>query len=92
MASYEAAGFVRPIRYRPVMSETLGQRLKELRQARDLTQPMVATAAGISVSFLNDMEHGRTKPSLDTLVRLSVAFDLTATEILRGVPPYDGPG
>lgn len=75
---------------RPV-SVTLGQRLRELRTARGLTLAATAPAAGISVSFLNDLEHDRHLPSLGTLVRVSEALGTSLIEILRGVPPYDAP-
>jgi len=56
---------------------------------RGHTQVAIAAAAGISVTFVNDMEHDRTNPSLDTLVRLAIAYDVQAVDVLRGVPPYD---
>ena len=70
------------------MDETLGQRLIAMRRERGLRLADVADAAGISISWLNDMEHDRNTPSLDTLVRLATAFGTTAAELLRGVPPY----
>lgn len=71
------------------MSETLGQRLRALRKERGLILADVAPAAGISISYLNDLEHDRCYPRLDTLVRLSIALDLPAVEILRNLPPFD---
>jgi transcriptional regulator with XRE-family HTH domain len=71
------------------MSETLGERLRALRQARGLRLVDVSRSAGISVSWLNDMEHDRNRPSLDTLLRLATSFDTTVIEILRDVGPFD---
>ena len=71
------------------MSETLGQRIRALRHERKLTLNDVARAAVLSVGYVNDIEHDRTHPSLKTLVRLAIAFDVTAVSILQGVSPYD---
>jgi transcriptional regulator with XRE-family HTH domain len=71
------------------MTETLGRRLRALRKERGLRLADVAGAAGISISWLNDMEHDRNSPSLDTLVRVAIALDTTAVGLLRGLKPYD---
>src|SRR5690348_410640 len=47
-----------------------------LRQMRgDMTLKDAAERAGLSLSFISDMEHGRTKPSLDTLEALINVYD-----------------
>jgi len=74
---------------------TLGKRLRELRGDRTLAT--VAEAAGISPSYLSDLEHGRATPSLDTLELLGRAFGTTAAYLLRGTeygtsPTMPAPG
>lgn len=69
----------------------LGQRLRALRHARGETLAAVAATAEISVSYLNDLEHGRTTPSLGRLHRLSQALGTNIRELLVGVSPYDVP-
>ena len=71
------------------MSDTLGRRLRRLRDERGLILAEVSEASGVSISHINDLEHDRSAPSLATLVRLATAFDITTVEILRGVHPYD---
>ena len=73
------------------MAETLGQRIRALRHEQKLTLANLAARAAMSVSYLNDIEHDRTRPSLDLLVRISRALGLQVVEVMRGVPPYDEP-
>jgi transcriptional regulator with XRE-family HTH domain len=64
---------------------TLGDRLRELRGEHGMTLKDLSGHTGLSVSYLSDMERGRTAPSLDTLTLLSDAFDMTVTDLLTGV-------
>lgn len=68
---------------------TLGSRIRELRTAQKLTLAALASAAGISTSYLNDLEHDRTVPSLQRLQWIAEALGLDARGLLRGVGPYD---
>ena len=51
--------------------------LRNIRKARDLTLAQVAERSGLSVSHLSDMEHGRCKPSFDTLATLARAYNVS---------------
>ena len=44
-------------------------RLRHLRQDRRLTLSRLAASAGLSVSYLNDIEHDRRSPTSDHLIR-----------------------
>jgi len=63
----------------------LQDRLKEVRIARDLTLKALAEQTGLSVSYLSDIERGRTNPSLGTLGALAVALKMTVMDLLTGV-------
>lgn len=52
----------------------IGHRIRELRQARNLTLGAVAERTGLSVSLLSMVERGRTGPSIGTLVAISGAL------------------
>ncbi|HET8908141.1 MAG TPA: helix-turn-helix transcriptional regulator [Ktedonobacterales bacterium] len=65
--------------------DTLPRRLRMLRRQANKTLADVADAASISVSFLSDMEHGRTLPALDTLERIASVFNLSIGELLVNV-------
>lgn len=49
--------------------------IKWLRKMRKMKLHQAATAAGLSVSFLSDIERGRTPPSLGTLKKLALAYN-----------------
>jgi transcriptional regulator with XRE-family HTH domain len=52
----------------------LPQTLRTLRKLRELTLKEVAADTGLSVSFLSDIERGRTNPSFDTLTKLAKRY------------------
>lgn len=58
--------------------DDLGKRLRALRTARGWSLREAASRAGMSHSFIHDIESGRTPPSLETLRRLASVY---------GVPP-----
>lgn len=63
----------------------LHDRLRELRTARSLTLKGLAERTGLSVSYLSDIERGRTTPSLATLESLASALEMTVIDFLTGV-------
>lgn len=54
----------------------IGYRLQRLRKKRKITQKVLAEKAGISRSYLADVEHNRYNPSLDTIEALASALKL----------------
>ncbi|MGG5461200.1 helix-turn-helix domain-containing protein [Clostridium sp. B9] len=54
----------------------IGHRLQQLRKKRKLTQKVLAERAGISRSYLADIEHNRYNPSLGTIEALTSALKL----------------
>jgi len=67
---------------------TLNDRLREVRRDRQLTLLQVAGATKLSVSYLSDLERGRTTPSLETLNRLASCYTLSTVDLLAGVEDY----
>lgn len=63
----------------------LHERLKELRTARQLTLKELAERSELSVSYLSDIERGRTVPTLATLETLANALAVTVIDFLSGV-------
>jgi transcriptional regulator with XRE-family HTH domain len=62
----------------------LGEKLRLLRKStRELTLVEVAEKTGLSVSFLSDLERGQTRPSLDTLEKLSNFFGVNVNELIE---------
>lgn len=63
----------------------LHERMKELRTERDLTLKELAERSELSVSYLSDIERGRTIPTLNTLESIANALDVTVIDLLSGV-------
>ena len=65
--------------------DTIDQRLRECRKNIEVPLQRVADHTGLSVSFLSDLERGRTMPSLKTLARLATFYGYTLSELLEDV-------
>jgi transcriptional regulator with XRE-family HTH domain len=52
-----------------------GERLRELRRSRDVTQNELAQIIGVSGSAVSAYENGKKVPGSDTLMRLAEYFD-----------------
>ncbi len=58
--------------------------LKRIRKKKGMSQEVLAQRAGISRSFLCEIERGRKSPSLATLERLAAALDIRQGELIDG--------
>jgi transcriptional regulator with XRE-family HTH domain len=59
-----------------------GDRLRELREKRELTLRSLADVAGMSYTYISDMERGLRVPTLTTIIRLAVALDCKLTDLV----------
>lgn len=59
-----------------------GERLRELREKRELSLRALADLAGMSYTYISDMERGLRVPSLTTIIRLAVALDCKVTDLV----------
>lgn len=59
-----------------------GLHLKELREAKGLTQLSLSFSAQVSPHYLSDLENGRRNPSFVILRRLSSALGIRLSELL----------
>ena len=62
----------------------LGQRIRDLRRKRGLTQEQLAELADLSTPYVSHLERGSKKASLAVLVRLSESLEVTADQLLSG--------
>lgn len=53
------------------------ERLKTLRQQANLSQAELGNAIALSKQTINDMEHGRSKTTLDKAILLADYFDVS---------------
>jgi len=63
----------------------LGTRLRQLRKERRSTLMDLSEQTGLSVSFLSEIERDQTKPSLETLEKLALSYQLTVKQLLEDV-------
>jgi transcriptional regulator with XRE-family HTH domain len=62
--------------------ELLGERVRELRKKRKLTQEKLAELAGVDISYLGNIERGTENPTVATLDKLAAALSVRLSQIL----------
>ena len=68
---------------------TIGQRVKEARKKKHLSQADLAEAVEKSTSYISYMETGLKCMSLETLVDIANALDVSADYILAGINTHE---
>jgi Predicted transcriptional regulators len=68
------------------MTMTMGDRLRELRLRKNLSQEEVARQIGITRSAYSHYEINNRQPVYDTLIKLSSYFDVSLDYIIGGDP------
>ncbi|HLO17643.1 MAG TPA: helix-turn-helix domain-containing protein [Anaerolineales bacterium] len=61
------------------VSVNIGERLRELREARNISMRSLATRSGLSANALSMIERGKASPSVSTLYKLSDALGVSIT-------------
>jgi transcriptional regulator with XRE-family HTH domain len=64
---------------RDAVSVNIGERLRELREARNISMRALATRSGLSANALSMIERGRASPSVSTLYKLADALGVSIT-------------
>jgi len=70
-------------------AELFGQRLREVRQKRGVSQRGLAEVAGMSLTYISNMEHGLKVPSLTTILRLAVALNCKVMDLVGAYDKTD---
>ena len=65
----------------------IGQRIRQIRKARGLSQDQLAEQVGISTVHVSHIENANTKLSLPVFVRLTEVLQVPADELLQGAAP-----
>lgn len=65
------------------LREAFGRLLKELREARGLSQSALALESGLDQTFVSLLERGHRQPSLSTLFALCEALDIEPDVVVR---------
>jgi len=61
------------------ISVNIGERLRELREARNISMRTLAARSGLSANALSMIERGRASPSVSTLYKLADALGISIT-------------
>ena len=69
------------------MELQLGPRIRSLRQARQVTLRELAERAGVTESFLSQVEREVTSPSIASVQRIARALDLGIADLFVDEPP-----
>jgi transcriptional regulator with XRE-family HTH domain len=64
------------------IEQIFGDRLRQLRLERNLSQEKLAELAGLHRNYIGHLERGEKTPSLDVILRLSNAMTLAVDELL----------
>ncbi|HEX3809512.1 MAG TPA: helix-turn-helix transcriptional regulator [Rhizomicrobium sp.] len=68
------------------LRETFAQNLRRLRNARGLSQDALAYEAGISRSYLSQLEKGKFYVSIKVIAKLAEVLKTDAAEFLKANP------
>jgi transcriptional regulator with XRE-family HTH domain len=67
-----------------------GQRIKNLRDARNINQTKLAQILGISSAALSAIEKGKNNPNYETLIEISNFFKVSTDYLLTGKEELTG--
>lgn len=73
------------------VNKTIGSRIREARDAADLTQPQLADLIGINWKTLSAIERSVQNPSLKTICKISDALAVSCDYLLMGVKHGETP-
>lgn len=69
------------------IAEITGARIKTLLEARNMSQKEFAMSLGFSPGYVSDILRGRTKPSLEFLIKLGEEYNTTIDWLVTGEGP-----
>jgi transcriptional regulator with XRE-family HTH domain len=69
----------------PVLQRAVGQRIKELREARSWSQEEFADRCGVHRTYVGSAESGQRNLTIQVLRMFARAFGITVSELLIGL-------
>lgn len=69
------------------VAKIFGERVREKRRARKLTQVQVAERAGMFQHHISQLENGEVMPTLETILKLAAAIGCKPSDLLS---PFNG--
>jgi len=64
-------------------SEKLGNNLKRIRTAKNISQGDIARELEVSRSFISNIENGKTNPTLATIAKLAKAVGVPTDQLIK---------
>ncbi len=64
-------------------SKKLGNNLKTIRTAKNITQSELAELIGVDKSFVSNIENGKNNPTLSTIASLAKALKVSVDELFK---------
>ena len=72
--------------FKPMLdAKTVGEVIAEKRKNKGISQEVLSGLADIGRTHLSAIERGERKPTLETLYRISLAFDMKMSEIITEI-------
>ena len=68
---------------------TLGERLRQAREACGLTQHDVSVRTGLRIAYLSEVETGKVDPRISVVQRLARLYGVSLADLEAGVDPAD---
>lgn len=72
-----------------LFEKTVGERMRYLRNSRNLSAAYLADALDISVKHYRDIENDRALPELVVAVKFAMIFGISVNELVTGVKDYE---
>jgi len=67
------------------IKEKFGSRVKELRQARNLSQEKFALQIDMDRTYLASIESGKRNVSLENISKIASGFEISLEELFQGI-------
>ena len=67
------------------IKEKFGYKVKELRQARNLSQEKFALQIDMDRTYLASVERGKRNISLENISKIAVGLEISLEELFRGI-------
>jgi transcriptional regulator with XRE-family HTH domain len=71
------------------VNRQLGMRISYLRKQRSWSQEELSFRSGIHKNYLSDLENGRRNPSLRIIESLTKAFDVSLSDLFKGIEGFE---
>ena len=68
-----------------------GKKIKELRQARGLSQKELADLVEQDISYISGIEKGESDISIEMIQKFSIAFKINISDIFEGLELFEVP-